>query len=64
MTKLKKTSSEPKSIKRASCRDNLTRLNANIPVELHTSLKMRAAKEGTAMGALIENWIAGWSKAA
>ena len=39
-----------------------TRLNANIKVELHTALKVRAATEGTSIGALIEEWIKGWAK--
>ena len=34
-----------------------TRLNANIKVELHTALKIKAATEGTTIGALIEEWI-------
>ena len=38
-----------------------TRLNANIKVELHTALKVRAATEGTTIGALIEEWIKGWA---
>lgn len=39
-----------------------TRLNANIKLELHTALKVRAATEGTTIGALIEEWINGWKK--
>ena len=39
-----------------------TRLNANVKVELHTALKVRAATEGTTIGALIEEWIASWAK--
>jgi predicted HicB family RNase H-like nuclease len=38
-----------------------TRLNANIPVELHRALKMRAAAEGTSIGELVENWIRSWA---
>lgn len=38
-----------------------TRLNANIKLELHTALKARAAMEHTTIGALIEEWIAGWA---
>ena len=38
-----------------------TRLNANIKVELHTALKVRAATEGTTIGALIEEWVASWA---
>ena len=34
-----------------------TRLNANIKIELHTALKIKAATEGTTIGALIEEWI-------
>jgi predicted HicB family RNase H-like nuclease len=37
-----------------------TRLNANIPIELHKALKVRAANEGTTIGALIEDWIRSW----
>ena len=37
-----------------------TRLNANIKIELHKALKVRAATEGTTIGALIEEWIASW----
>ena len=39
--------------------DKTTRLNANIKVEMHTALKVRAATEGTTIGALIEEWIKG-----
>lgn len=39
-----------------------TRLNANIPIELHKALKIRAANEGTTIGALIEDWIRSWAK--
>ncbi len=39
-----------------------TRLNANIKVELHRALKMRAAAERTTIGNLIEEWIKGWAK--
>ena len=39
-----------------------TRLNANIPVELHRALKMRAAAEGKSIGDLVEAWIASWAK--
>lgn len=39
-----------------------TRLNANIKLELHTALKVRAATEGTTIGALIEEWIGSWPK--
>lgn len=35
------------------------RLNANIPAELHRKLKMKAAREGTTIGELIEQWIQG-----
>ena len=38
-----------------------TRLNANIKLELHTALKVRAATEGPTIGALIEEWIKGWA---
>ncbi|MDB9844804.1 hypothetical protein OAC30_00450 [Burkholderiaceae bacterium] len=41
--------------------DKTTRLNANIKVELHTALKVRAATEGTTIGALIEEWITEWA---
>ena len=37
-----------------------TRLNANIKIELHTALKIKAATEGTTIGALIEEWIVSW----
>ena len=40
----------------------VTRLNANIKLELHTALKVRAATEGTTIGALIEDRIKGWAK--
>ena len=36
------------------------RLNANIPIELHKALKVRAANESTTIGALIEDWIRSW----
>jgi hypothetical protein len=39
-----------------------TRLNANIKLELHTALKVRAATVGTTIGALIEEWVKGWAK--
>ncbi len=39
-----------------------TRLNANIPVELHRALKMRAAAEGKSIGELVEAWIKSWAK--
>ena len=39
-----------------------TRLNANIPVELHRALKMRAAAEGKSIGELVEAWIKSWVK--
>ena len=38
-----------------------TRLNANIPVELHRALKMRAAAEGKSIGELVEAWIKSWA---
>ena len=38
-----------------------TRLNANIPVELHRALKMRAAAEGKSIGDLVEAWIKSWA---
>ena len=38
-----------------------TRLNANIPVELHRALKMRAAAESTSIGELVEAWIRSWA---
>jgi len=38
------------------------RLNANIKVELHKALKVRAATEGTTIGNLIEEWISSWAK--
>lgn len=38
------------------------RLNANIPIELHKALKIRAANEETTIGALIEDWIRSWAK--
>jgi predicted HicB family RNase H-like nuclease len=38
------------------------RLNANIKVELHKALKVRAATEGTSIGSLIEEWSSSWSK--
>lgn len=38
------------------------RLNANIPVELHRALKVRAASEGKTIGELVENWIKSWAK--
>lgn len=37
------------------------RLNANIPVELHRALKMRAAAEGKSIGDLVEAWIRSWA---
>ncbi len=40
----------------------VARLNANIPVELHMALKMRATKERTTIGRLIEDWIRSWHK--
>lgn len=39
-----------------------TRLNANIPVELHRALKIRAVTEGVTIGELVENWIKSWVK--
>ena len=41
--------------------DKTTRLNANIKVEMHTALKVRAATEGTTIGALIEEWFKVWA---
>ena len=38
-----------------------TRLNANVPVELHRALKMRAASEGKSIGDLVEAWIRSWA---
>ena len=40
-------------------KDDTTRVNANIKVGLHTVLKKKAASEGTTIGNLIEEWIAG-----
>lgn len=37
------------------------RLNANIPIELHRALKMRAAAEGKSIGDLVEAWIRSWA---
>ena len=39
----------------------LARLNANIPVELHRALKVRAASEGVSIGDLVEAWIKSWA---
>lgn len=36
------------------------RLTANIRGDLHLALKIRAAKERTTVGELIEQWIEGW----
>lgn len=46
----------------AQPKGQVTRLNANIKLELHTVLKVRAATEGTTVGALIEEWMKGWTK--
>ncbi len=40
----------------------VTRLNANIKIELHRALKARAAIEGRTIGDLIEEWIEGFAK--
>jgi len=37
----------------------VTRINANIRVELHRKLKAHAAVNGRTMGELIEEWIEG-----
>lgn len=36
------------------------RLTANIRADLHLELKIRAARERTTMGELIEAWIKSW----
>lgn len=36
------------------------RLTANIRGDLHLKLKIRAARERTTVGELVEQWIEGW----
>ena len=36
------------------------RLTANIRADLHLALKIRAARERTTMGELIEQWVQTW----
>lgn len=43
-------------------KEKTARLNANIPVELHRALKVRAATEGKSIGDLVEAWIRSWAK--
>ena len=38
------------------------RLTANIRSDLHLALKIRAARERTTMGELIEQWVASWQE--
>ena len=38
------------------------RLTANIRAELHLALKIRAARERTTIGELIEAWVATWKE--
>jgi len=49
-------------VKQAKADIATARLNANIPVELHRALKMRAAAEGKSIGGLVEAWIKSWAK--
>lgn len=44
--------------------EELTRVNANIRVDLHKALKVRSAEEGVSIRNLIEAWIEGWPKIA
>ena len=48
-------------VKQAKTDIATARLNANIPVELHRALKMRAAAEGKSIGELVEDWIKSWA---
>ena len=48
-------------VKQAKADIPTTRLNANIPVELHRALKIRAASEGKTIGQLVEDWIKSWA---
>ena len=48
-------------VKQAKTDIATARLNANIPVELHRALKMRAAAEGKSIGELVEAWIKSWA---
>lgn len=43
----------------AGAEGEVTRINANIKVELHRKLKAYAAMNGRTMGELIEEWIEG-----
>ena len=36
------------------------RLTANVNAEVHLALKIRAARERTTVGELIEQWVSGW----
>ena len=56
-----KTTTAAAALAFAQPEGQVTRVNANIKLELHTALKVRAAKEGTTIGALIEEWIMSWS---
>ena len=38
------------------------RLTANISSDLHLALKIRAARERTTMGELIEDWVSTWKE--
>lgn len=38
------------------------RLTANISSDLHLALKIRAARERTTMGELIEQWVETWKE--
>lgn len=42
--------------------DGDVRLTANIRGDLHLQLKIRAARERTTIGELIEGWIEGWDR--
>jgi predicted HicB family RNase H-like nuclease len=55
------TATDAKDAKEQDGRE-LARLNCNIPVELHTALKLRAAKERTSIAKLVEAWILSWHR--
>lgn len=42
--------------------DGDVRLTANIRADLHQKIRIRAIKERTTVGELIERWIEAWNK--
>jgi len=56
-TKQSRTHAGKESALAAVTSEPMKRLNANIPASKHTALKVKAAKEGKDISALVNSWI-------